>query len=313
MSWTFALRRLLAVTPTFLLVTVLIFALVRMLPGDPAQLMLGEGASEASIAELRNRLGLDQPLPVQYVNWLGNMLKLDFGTSNSGTPVLTLFSQKLPITAQLAFVSALLSVIVALIAGTVSALNPGGWLDRTITVITITGICLPTFFTGILLIYLFSIQLRWLPSAGFISLADSPLEGLRHIALPAITLGFYSGAVLTRYLRSAMLETLSQEYIRTGAAKGINRLSLILKHALRNAIIPVITVLGLQIGVLIGGSIITEQVFGIPGIGNLLVVSVLNRDFAVVQGTAVVVALAIFAINFIVDLTYGLVDPRIRL
>lgn len=312
MPLTFALRRLAAVTPTFLLVSILIFALVRLLPGDPAQLMLGEGASAESVAELRERLGLNRPVPVQYLSWFGDVLRLDFGTSNNGTPVSTLFAQKLPITLQLTFASVFLSLAFALLAGTISALKPGSALDRIINVISITGICLPTFFTGILLIFLFSITLRWLPSSGYIPFLEDPVGHLRLMLLPAITLAFYSAAVLTRYLRSAMLEALDQDYVRTGTAKGVARISIVLKHALRNAIIPVVTVLGLQIGVLIGGSIITEQVFSIPGLGNLLVVSVLNRDLSVIQGTAMVVAVAVFIVNFLVDVAYAFIDPRIR-
>lgn len=299
-------------TPTFLLVSILIFALVRLLPGDPAQLMLGEGASAESVAELRERLGLNRPVPVQYLSWFGDVLRLDFGTSNNGTPVSTLFAQKLPITLQLTFASVFLSLAFALLAGTISALKPGSALDRIINVISITGICLPTFFTGILLIFLFSITLRWLPSSGYIPFLEDPVGHLRLMLLPAITLAFYSAAVLTRYLRSAMLEALDQDYVRTGTAKGVARISIVLKHALRNAIIPVVTVLGLQIGVLIGGSIITEQVFSIPGLGNLLVVSVLNRDLSVIQGTAMVVAVAVFIVNFLVDVAYAFIDPRIR-
>ena len=312
MPWKFALRRVLAVIPTFLLVSVLIFVLVRLLPGDPAQLMLGEAANPENIAALREQLGLDQPLIVQYVRWFGNAMTFDLGTSNTGTTVNRLIAQKLPITLELTFVAIVIAVTFAFFAGILSAMYPDRALDRIITVVSITGICLPTFFTGILLIYGFSIELRWLPSSGFVPFAEDPVRNLTLMILPAVTLGFYSAAVLTRYLRTSMLEVFDQDFIRTGASKGVKRTTLVFKHVLRNAVIPVVTVLGLQIGLLIGGAIITEQVFSIPGLGNLLVYSVLNRDLATIQGIALVTAVSVFIVNFLVDIAYGFIDPRIR-
>lgn len=312
MSLKFALRRLLAITPTFFLVSVLIFVLVRLLPGDPAQLMLGEAATPASVAALRQKLGLDQPLFVQYAYWLVNALQFDLGQNNTGASVRALIGQKLPITLELTLIASLVAVGFALSAGLISSLYPGRLIDRFVTVISVSGICLPTFFTGILLIYGFSIKLHWLPSSGFVSFAEDPVRNLQLMILPSITLGLYSGSVLTRYLRTSMLEVFDQDFVRTGVAKGVSYRTLVLKHVLRNAVIPVVTVLGLQIGLLIGGSIITEQVFSIPGLGNLLIYSVLNRDLATLQGIALTTALAVFLINFLVDLTYGIVDPRIR-
>jgi peptide/nickel transport system permease protein len=308
----FMLRRIVAVVPTFLLVTVLIFVMVRLLPGDPAQLMLGEGATAENVAALRLRLGLDQPVPVQYLRWFGNALRGDFGVSNSGLPVSVLIGQKLPITLQLTGYAILISIVVAFVAGIVSSMFPERLIDRIITVVSIVGICLPTFFTGILLIYGFSIHLRWLPSSGYVSPDVDLVRSLRHMVLPAITLGFYSAAVLTRYLRTSMLEVFDLDFVRTGRSKGVGRVRLVFRHVLRNAIIPVVTVLGLQLGVLIGGAIITEQVFGVPGIGNMLVVSVLNRDLATIQAIALVSAVAVFVINYLVDITYAYIDPRIR-
>lgn len=308
----FALRRLIAVIPTFLLVSILIFVLVRLLPGDPAQLMLGEAANPESIAALNRKLGLDQPLPVQYYKWFSNALQFDLGRSNTGTTVNELIRQKLPITFQLTLIAVLLSVLLAFFAGIISALQPNGFWDKFITVVSISGVCLPTFFTGILLIYAFSIELRWFPSSGYVSFADDPVRNLRLMVLPAITLGFYSSAVLTRFLRTSMLEVFNQDFIRTGRSKGVPRVRLVFRHVLRNAIIPVVTVLGLQIGLLLGGAIITEQVFSIPGLGNLLVYAVLNRDLATIQGIALVTAVSVFFINFLVDIAYASIDPRIR-
>lgn len=312
MPWTFALRRLVAVIPTFLLVSILIFTLVRLLPGDPAQLMLGEAANAENVAALRAELGLDQPILVQYAKWFGSALRFDFGQSNSGVTVSRLLAQKLPITLELTALAISIAVVFSFFAGILSSLYPDRWIDRVITIISITGICLPTFFTGILLIYGFTIRLDWFPSSGFVSFRQDPVANLRLMFLPAITLGFYSAAVLTRYLRTSMLEVFDQDFIRTGRSKGVDRLTLTFKHVLRNAIIPVVTVLGLQIGVLIGGAIITEQVFSIPGIGNMLVVAVLNRDLATIQGIALITAIAVFAVNFLVDVAYAFIDPRIR-
>lgn len=308
----FALRRLIAVIPTFLLVSVLIFVLVRLLPGDPAQLMLGEAANPESIAALTSKLGLDQPLPIQYYKWFSNALRFDLGRSNTGTTVNELVRQKLPITFQLTLIAVTISVLLAFVAGTISALQPNGFWDKFITVVSISGVCLPTFFTGILLIYAFSIELRWFPSSGYVSFVDDPAQNLRLMVLPAITLGFYSSAVLTRFLRTSMLEVFNQDFIRTGRSKGVPRVRLVFRHVLRNAIIPVVTVLGLQIGLLLGGAIITEQVFSIPGLGNLLVYAVLNRDLATIQGIALVTAVSVFFINFLVDIAYASIDPRIR-
>lgn len=312
MPWQYVLRRLLAIIPTLLLVSVLIFILVRLLPGDPAQLMLGEAANAESVAALREELGLNRSIPVQYAYWLMNALQLNLGQSNSGISVRALIGQKLPITLELAAVSLLVAVCFSFLAGILSSLYPGRLIDRVVTTLSISGICLPTFFTGILLIYVFSIKLRWLPSSGFVSFTEDPIRNLTLMILPSITLGLYSGAVLTRYLRTSMLEVFDQDFVRTGIAKGVARRRLVFKHVLRNAIIPVVTVLGLQVGVLIGGSIITEQVFSIPGVGNLLIYAVLNRDLATIQGIALMTALGVFIANFLVDIAYGLIDPRIK-
>lgn len=264
------------------------------------------------MAALREELGLNRSIPVQYVYWLVNALQLDLGESNSGTSVRALIGQKLPITLELAAVSLLVAVCFSFFAGILSSLYPGRLIDRVVTTLSISGICLPTFFTGILLIYVFSIKLRWLPSSSFVSFTEDPMRNLTLMILPSITLGLYSGAVLTRYLRTSMLEVFDQDFVRTGVAKGVARRRLVFKHVLRNAIIPVVTVLGLQVGVLIGGSIIAEQVFSIPGVGNLLIYAVLNRDLATIQGIALMTALGVFIVNFIVDIAYGLIDPKIR-
>ncbi len=309
----FAARRLLAAIPTLLVVTLLVFALVRLLPGDPARLQLGEEASPQAIVELRHKLGLDRPVAVQYGAWLADLAHLNFGRSlQDNTPVSGLIAQKLPTTFELAVFSLLIAVLIALPAGIVSALRPGGWVDRTVTVLALSGISLPSFFLGVLLIYLFSVQLAWVPASGYVDLAENPAQNLRLMILPAITLGVGSAAVLTRYLRASLLEVLAQDYVRTAHAKGVQGRLVVARHALRNALIPVITILGLQLGGLLGGAVVTEQIFSVPGFGRLLVDAVFTRDLPVIQGMVLTSAALVFLVSFVVDLLYGAIDPRVR-
>ncbi len=309
----FALRRLLSAIPTLLIVTVLVFAMVKLLPGDPARLMLGEEATPQAIRELRHTLGLDRSLPEQYVSWLGNVLQLDFGKSmKDSSSVGQLIGDKLPVTIELALFSMLISMLIALPAGIISALRRHTWVDQVVTLLALSGISLPNFFLGILLIYLFSIRLAWIPASGYTDFFSDPGRNLLLLLLPAITLGVHSGAVLTRYLRSSLSETLSQDYVRTAHAKGVSTRQVTFKHALRNALIPFLTVFGLQLGGLLGGAVITEQIFSIPGFGRLLVDAVFSRDLPVIQAMVLVSAVAVFLVSFLVDLGYAAADPRIR-
>ena len=309
----FALRRFLSTLPTLLVVTVLVFAMVHLLPGDPARLLLGEEVTPQALAELRRSLGLDRPLPVQYANWLFDALRFDFGNSvKDNASVAALIADKLPTTAQLAGLSMLLALLIALPAGLISALKPGGKTDRAVTLFSLAGISIPNFFLGIMLIYIFSVRLAWIPASGYVSFFENPIKNLTLTILPAITLGTAAAAVLTRYLRASMVETLSQDYVRTARAKGIAGYTVIMKHGLRNALIPVITAFGLQLGGLLGGAVITEQIFSIPGFGRLLVDAVFTRDLPVIQGVVITSALAVFVVSFLVDLAYAAVDPRIR-
>lgn len=309
----FALRRLFSTLPTLLVVTLLVFAMVRLLPGDPARLLLGEEATPQALAELRRSLGLDQPLAVQYGSWLLDALRLDFGNSvKDNASVAALIADKLPTTAELALLSMLLALLIALPAGLLSALHPGGLTNRVVTLLSLAGISIPNFFLGILLIYVFSVQLAWIPASGYVSFAEDPLRNLSLMILPAVTLGTASAAVLTRYLHASMTEALTQDYVRTARAKGVTRSRVLIKHGLRNALIPVITAFGLQLGGLLGGAVITEQIFSVPGFGRLLVDAVFTRDLPVIQGMVLTSALAVFAVSFLVDLTYAAVDPRIR-
>lgn len=309
----FAVRRLLATIPTLLVVTLLVFALVRLLPGDPARLLLGEEATPQALRELRHSLGLDRPVAAQYGSWLLGALRFDFGQSlQDHASVGALIADKLPTTLELAALSMLIALLVALPAGLASARAPGGALDRLITVFALSGISLPTFFLGILLIYLFSVRLAWVPASGYVSLAENPARNLTLMILPAVTLGVGSAAVLTRFLRASLVEVLSQDYVRTARAKGVASRLVVLRHALRNALIPVLTAFGLQLGGLLGGAVITEQIFSVPGFGRLLVEAVFTRDLPVIQGVVLTSAVAVFAVSFLVDLAYGAVDPRIR-
>ena len=310
---TFALRRLLATVPTLLIVTVIVFGMVRLLPGDPARLLLGEEATPQALSEVRHSLGLDRPLVVQYATWLSSAAHLDFGRSvKDNASVSALIADKLPTTLELALFAVLIALLIALPIGVLSALQAGSWADRAFTLLALSGVSIPNFFLGILLIYLFSVRLGWIPASGYVSFAQSPGRNLLLLILPAVTLGTQSAAVLTRYLRSSMLEALGQDYARTARAKGISARAVVFKHGLRNALIPVITALGLQLGGLISGAVITEQIFSVPGFGRLLVDAVYTRDLPVIQGVVLVSALAIFALSFLVDLAYASADPRIR-
>ncbi len=309
----FAIRRLLSTLPTLFVVTVIVFAIVRVLPGNPARLLLGEEATPALVAELTHEMGLDRPLPVQYASWLGGVLRGDFGRSvKDNMSVGILIFEKLPTTLELAFLATLVSVLIALPAGIVTAAKRGGFTDGAITVLALSGVSLPNFFLGILLIYLFSIQLGWIPPSGYVTPLENPLENLRLMILPAITLGLGTAGALTRFLRGAMLEVLGQDYVRTARAKGVAGRAVLYRHALRNALIPVVTIFGLQLGGLLGGAVITEQIFSIPGFGRLIVDAVFTRDFPVVQGVVLFSAASIFLVSFLVDLIYAAVDPRIR-
>lgn len=309
----FALRRLLSAIPTLLIVTLVVFAMVQLLPGDPARLLLGEEATPQALAELRRSLGLDRPLPEQYLRWLLDVLHFDFGTSvRDNTSVSSLIAEKLPTTLQLAGFAMLIAMLIALPAGILGALRRGSWVDQVLTLCALSGISLPNFFLGILLIYVFSIRLAWVPASGYVGFFEDPVKNLLLLVLPAVTLGVQSAAVLARYLRASLIETLFQDYVRTAHAKGVAGPRVTVHHALRNALIPVVTAFGLQLGGLLGGAVITEQIFSVPGFGRLLVDAVYTRDLPVIQGVVLISALAVFLVSFAVDLLYAALDPRIR-
>jgi peptide/nickel transport system permease protein len=310
---TFIGRRLLVMLPTLVLVSIFVFALQQLLPGDPAEVLAGEERDPQVIEFIRQKYRLDQPLPVQYAYWLGNILTGDFGVSiRTQLPIAQTILQKLPITIQLALMAMGIAILIGIPAGIVAAVWRGTRLDHGANVVALSGLSIPNFWLGIMLILLFSVQLGWLPSGGYVSPATDLGANLRGMILPALVLGTGNAAVLMRHTRSAMLGVLRQDYIRTARAKGVRERLVILKHALRNALVPVVTLGTLQFGELLAGAVLTEQVFSIPGFGKLIVDAVFSRDYAVVQSVVLCVAVAFLLMNLIADLAYVLLNPRLR-
>jgi len=309
----YILRRLLAMVPVLILVSLIVFSLIHLTPGDPAVSMLGEEATPQAVTALRTKLGLDQPIPVQYVKWLGSVLRGDLGRSiRSNQPVGEAIRERLPVTVELAILAMLVSLAIAIPAGIIAAMRRNSLLDASTTVVALLGVSLPNFFLAILLVLVFGLKLGWLPPFGYKPLAQDPGGNLKLMVLPAITLGTALAAIVTRMMRSSLLEVLDQDYIRTARAKGLRESQMVRFHALKNALMPVVTIVGLQIGGLLGGAIITETIFALPGIGRLLVDSIFQRDFPLVQGVVLFVSLAFLFSNFAVDLVYAYLDPRIR-
>jgi peptide/nickel transport system permease protein len=275
--------------------------------------MLGTEATPQAMAQIRREMGLDQPIVVQYVRWLRSVLAGNFGTSwVSKQPALSLILGALPVTLQLVASAFVVALVIAFPAGIIAALRPRSWIDHGSTAFALLGVSLPSFWLGIMLVLLFSLELRWLPPSGYLPLRTDPLAALRASILPAVTLGVALAAPLTRFLRSGMMDVLALDYIRTALAKGVPEGTVVTRHALKNALLSVVTVLGLQLGALLGGSIVIEQVFGWPGLGRLSLAAIQQRDYGVVQGVVLFVATAFVLVNFAVDLLYLYLDPRIR-
>jgi peptide/nickel transport system permease protein len=306
-------QRLLQLIPTLFFVSVLIFGLQQLLPGDPASAMAGEERDPAVLEAIRQQYRLDQPIPMQYLYWIGGVLTGNLGESmRLKEPVLTLIAQKFPVTLQLALMAIVVSLVVGVGAGIISAVKKNTWADYTVNVLALVGISTPNFWLGILLIFLFSVHLGWLPASGYISPFQDFWGSMRSTIMPAFVLGNSFAAVLMRHTRSAMLQALGSDYVRTARAKGLPERVVILKHAMRNALTPVITLGALELGTLLSGAVLTEQVFSIPGFGKLIVDSVFNRDYAVVQGVVLVTATTYILLNLAADLLYVLVNPRLR-
>ena len=307
------LRRLIATIPVLWLVTAGVFALIHLTPGDPIDAMMAESVDDSVKREMRRDLGLDRPLYLQYATWMGRLLRGDLGRSiRNREPVIENVGRRIRPSLQLAGFAMAISLLVATPIGILSAARRNSALDRAGTSFALFGICMPNFLIALLLIFVFGVTLRWLPISGYVDPLEEPWDGLRSLALPAITLGLALAAVITRTLRSSMLEALSEDYIRTARAKGLSDGAVIRRHALKNALIPVVTVLGLQLGTLIGGAVITEYVFALPGVGRLVVDAVFARDYPLVQGVVLLIAVGFIVSNLMVDLLYGWIDPRIR-
>ena len=306
-------RRLLQLVPTLFLVSVIIFGLQQLLPGDPALVMAGEERDPAVIEQIRRQYRLDQPLPVQYVYWVGNVLTGNLGESmRIKQPVSELIAAKLPVTVQLATMAMAFALAIGIPAGILSAVKKGSSWDVGANVFALWGLSTPNFWLGIMLIFLFSVKLGWLPASGFVSPFEDWRQSLATTVMPAFVLGNAIAAVLMRHMRSAMLQAMQSDYVRTARAKGLVEKTVILKHALRNALTPVITLGALEFGTLLSGAVLTEQVFSIPGFGKLIVDAVFNRDYAVVQGVVLVTATVYILLNLLADVLYVLVNPRLR-
>ena len=304
--WVYIARRLLALPLVLLGVSVLVFLALHLAPGDPAQIMLGEVAPREQLERLRQELGLDQPLVVQYVRWLGRLVQLDLGRSiRSNRPVVEEIGARIPATAQLAATAVAVAVAIGVTAGVVSARRANTWVDQVVTVVAMAGVAMPVFWQALMLILLFSVYLGWLPPSG-------RLGGWQYLVLPAVTLGTSAAAAITRMTRSTMLEVLGLDFIRTARAKGVSEARVFFHHALRNALVPVVTIVGLEFGSLMAGAVITETVFAWPGVGRLVVDAIRSRDLPVVQGCVLFFAASYALINLVVDVTYALLDPRIR-
>jgi peptide/nickel transport system permease protein len=309
----YLLQRLATIVPTLFFVSVLIFGLQQLLPGDPAIALAGEDRDPNVVAYLRAKFHLDEPLPMRYGYWLAGVLHGDLGESvRIQKPVTELILEKLPVTIELAALAMLIALVIGVTAGVISAVKKDTWWDYGANIFALWGLSTPNFWLGILLILLFAVQLGWLPASGYVSPFEDLKANLAAMIMPAFVLGNAFAAVLMRHTRSAMLQVLSSDYVRTARAKGLDERTVVLKHALRNALIPVITLGALGLGELLGGAVLTEQVFSIPGFGKLIVDAVFNRDYSVVQGVVLCTATAYLSLNLLADLAYYLVNPRMR-
>jgi peptide/nickel transport system permease protein len=310
---TYVVRRVATIVPTLVFVSILIFGLQQLLPGDPAMVLAGEERDPAVIAHLRERLHLDKPFPVRYLYWLGGVVHGDLGESlRMQQPVRALIAEKLPVTLELACIAIVIALAIGIPAGVVSAVRRGTAWDYGANVVALWGLSTPNFWLGIMLILLFSVTLGWLPASGYVSPFEDWRANIASMVMPAFVLGNAIAAVLMRHTRSAMLQVLSSDYVRTARAKGVRERDVVLKHALRNALIPIITLGALEFGTLLSGAVLTEQVFTIPGFGKLIVDAVFNRDYAVVQGVVLFTATAYIVLNLVADVAYAVVNPRIR-
>lgn len=310
---TYIIRRILATIPVMLVVALFVFTLLRLAPGDPAAVIAGDYAQPKDIERIRHQLGLDEPIQTQLVIWLGRIAHGDLGVSIfSNLPVTKLIGQRMEPTIALTLTTMVFAVVLAVPMGVLAAWRVGSWIDRSVMVFAVAGFSFPVFWLGFLLIYTFSVQLEILPVQGYRSIKDGLGPFLTHITLPTITLGLVYMALIARITRASVLEVLSQDYIRTAHSKGLSPRDVLWGHALKNASVPIVTIIGVGVALLIGGVVVTESVFAIPGLGRLTVDAILHRDYPVIQGIILIFSAAYVLVNLIVDLTYTLLDPRIR-
>ncbi len=310
----YLIRRLLTLVITLLLVSVVAFVIVQVVPGDPAQLVLGTEAPAEALAEMRAKMGLDRPPLWQYLTWLGRAIRGDLGTSwRHERPVSSLIAERLPVTLSLTVLALSLALLVAIPLGILAATQRRTILDYACLLFAQLGLVLPSFWLGILLILLLALTWRWLPSGGYVNWSDDPLQALRHLIMPALALSLPLAGTLARLVRASMLEELGRDYIRTARAKGLSEQLILYRHALRNALIPAVTLAGLQVGFLLGGSIVIEQVFALPGVGRLVLLAIYNRDLPLIQGLVVFIAAVVVIVNLMVDLLYVYLDPKVSL
>jgi peptide/nickel transport system permease protein len=308
----FILRKVGAALIVVFLASVLVFVGARAIPGDPALALGGEARDPELLAEIREKYGLDDPLPVQYLRWVGLALQGDLGRDSRELSVAETIVTRLPITLELAALSLMIGALIGIPAGVVAAVRRGKPSDYATTTVAMLGLSVPNFWLGLLLILLFAVNLGWLPAGGYVPFREDPVENLKHMLMPAVVLGTGLSAVLMRQMRSSMLDALGADYVRTARAKGLSERSVVGKHAVRNSLITVTTVLGLQLGALISGAVVTEQIFGIAGFGRLTIDAIAQRDYALLQGVVLVTAVGYVVINLLVDVSYSLLNPRIR-
>ena len=310
---TYVLRRLAGAIPLILIVSVIVFSLVLMLPGDPAVTIAGDAASESTIASIRAQLGEDDPTIERYLNWAGDAVQGDFGSSLfTDQPVTAALTERLPVTFSLALVAVVFALMISLPAGLIAGLRPGSIFDRLATLATSFGVAVPSFWLGLLLVVFLAVENKLLPAIDYVPFTEDPVEWLRHLVLPGFSLGLASSATLTRQLRSSVIEVSKQDFIRTARAKGLTRRSVVFKHTLKNAAVPAVTALGLQVPLLLSGTVIIEGLFGLNGIGQYTVRAVLQRDLPVVQGAVMMSAVVVIVTNLLVDLSYGFFNPKTR-
>jgi len=310
----FLIRRFAGAAVVLLLVSLMTFAMIWLVPGDPASAFLDASATPEQVARLRVALGLDKPLPLQMADWYGRVLRGDLGQSILlNRSVAAALVERLPVTLSLAGFALAFAVIFGIAAGTVAAVNHDRWPDQAVMTIALIGLSTPEFWLGLVLILVFAVQLGWLPTGGFVPIVESPAGWLRTILLPALTIGLVQVGFIARMTRASMLEALGQDFVRTADAKGLSRFDVVVRHGLPNALIPILTVIGIVAGALLGGTVIIEQVFSIPGIGRLIIGAIAARDFPVMQGGLLFLAVIYLAVNLTVDILYAVVDPRVRL